>query len=156
MRILRGYLSAICVLAIFGWAPRVVAGDAIDLNQKIGEPLSMEKYGGMNKELVVQDIDQDAIRYAIIDYTRMVWRPQYYGQNQRSGTGYNNNVQVPSVAELKRNRHEHPDQGSSRIGGLYLLYEEPSTGLKIFYKDTLATPSDAVRLRIIPGHARQH
>jgi hypothetical protein len=28
--------------------------------------------------------------------------------------------------------------------------------LKIFYKDTLATPSDAVRLRIIPGHVRQH
>ena len=57
------------------------------------------------------------------------------------------------MIERKRNRHEHPDQGSSRIGGLYLLYEEPSTGLKIFYKDTLATSSDAVRLRIIPGNA---
>ena len=154
MRNFRRCLSTICVLAIVGWAPRVMADESID--QKIGQPLSMEKYGGLNKELVVLDVDQDAIRFAVVDYTRMIWRSQSYGQNQRYGVNGNNPVQVPTVSELRRNRHERPDQGSSRIGGLYLLYEEPSTGLKIYYKDTLATPSDAVRLKIIPGHVSRH
>ena len=65
-----------------------MAGDAISLDQKLNEPLPMQKYGGLNKELVVQETDQDAIRYAIIDYTRMIWRSQAYGQTQR-----NNNKQ---------------------------------------------------------------
>ncbi len=34
----------------------------------------MEKYGGLHKELIVQETDQDGIRYSVVDYTRMIWR----------------------------------------------------------------------------------
>ncbi len=61
-------------------------------------------------------------------------------------------MQVLTVTERKRKKSD-PDNGSSRIDGQYLLYEEPSTGLKIYFKDTLATPADAVRLKIVPGDA---
>lgn len=132
----------------------VVAGDTVDIDLKFNDPLSMEKYGGLRKDLTVLETDQDGIRYTITDYTRMIWRSQMTGQllpdsaNIPRDSGY---VQIPTVTESKRRKND-PDAGSSRIDGLYLLYEEPSTGLKIYFKDTLATPADAVRLKIVSGN----
>ncbi len=130
----------------------VLAGDTIELNQKFNEPLSMEKYGGLHKELIVQETDQDGIRYAVVDYTRMVWKSTMTGQILPENSNvYRDStfVQVPTVTERKRKKSD-PEAGSG-IDGTYLLFEEPSTGLKISYKDTLATPADAVRLKIVPG-----
>ena len=153
MRLLHSGFTVLCVAACMGLGTRAQAGDAIELDQKFNEPLSMEKYGGLHKDLIVQETDQDGIRYSIIDYTRMIWRSQLTGQTLPDNSSVPRDstfVQVPTVIERKRKKSD-PDKGSSRIDGLYLLYEEPSTGLKIYFKDTLATPADAVRLKIIPG-----
>jgi hypothetical protein len=153
MRIPRWSLAGLLVL---GWVMRpacALAGDAIELDLKFNDPLSMEKYGGLNKNLVVLETDQDGIRYSIVDYTRMLWRSPYTGQILPDNSTVPRDstfVQVPTVTERKRKKSD-PDNGSSQIDGQYLLYEEPSTGLKIYFKDTLATPADAVRLKIIPG-----
>jgi hypothetical protein len=144
-------------LLLFCWVLRpagALADDAIELDLKFNKPLPMEKYGGLNKELVVQESDQDGIRYSIVDYTRMIWRSQLTGQTFPDGANFQRDssfVQLPTITERKRKKSD-PDNGSSRIDGQYLLYEEPSTGLKIYFKDTLATPSDAVRLIINPGN----
>ena len=129
------------------------AGDTIELDQKFNDPLHMEKYGGLNKDLIVQETDQDGIRYSIVDFTRMIWRSQLTGQSYPDGASFprdSSYVQVPTIIERKRKKGD-PEAGSG-IDGTYLLYEEPSTGLKISYKDTLATPADAVRLKIVPGY----
>ena len=151
MRISGRAIFGACGLLLISLRP-VLAGDTIDLDQKFNEPLSMEKYGGLHKDLVVQETDQDGIRYSIVDYTKMVWRSTMTGQILPDNPNiYRDNtfVQVPTVTQHKRKKSD-PEAGSS-IDGTYLLYEEPSTGLKIFYKDTLATPADAVRLKIVPG-----
>ena len=130
------------------------AGDAIELDQKFNDPLHMDKYGGLNKDLTVLETDQDGIRYSIIDFTRMIWRSQLTGQTFPDGAVFQRDssfVQVPTITERKRKKSD-PDNGTSAIDGQYLLFEEPSTGLKIFFKDTLATPADAVRLKIVPGN----
>lgn len=149
----RRSISGLLLLASILLPLGAVAGDAVEVDVKFNDPLSMVKYGGLNKSLVVIETDQDGIRYSIVDYTRMMWRSQMSGQVlpdsanvPRDGTF----VQVPTVTERKRIKSD-PDDGSSRIDGLYLLYEEPSTGLKIYFRDTLATPADAVRLKIVPG-----
>jgi hypothetical protein len=147
------WVVALSGLAAMFLSSHSLAGDAIELDQKFNDPLSMEKYGGLHKDLIVQETDQDGIRYSIVDYTRMIWRSQLTGQLLPDGSTIPRDstfVQVPTVIERKRKKSD-PDNGSSRIDGLYLLYDEPSTGLKIYFKDTLATPADAVRLKIIPG-----
>lgn len=110
----------------------------------------MQKYGGPHKELIVLETDQDAIRYAIVDYTRMIWRSRTTGQVQPGRSSDNSYVQVPTVTREKRKKSD-PAAGSSRLDGLYLLFEDAPSGLKIYLKDTLATPQDSVRLRIVPG-----
>src|SRR6267154_5745009 len=153
MRILRGLLTGLILTTWIGLAASATAGDAIELDQKFNEPLHMEKYGGLNKDLIVQETDQDGIRYSIVDFTRMIWRSQLTGQTFPDGASFPRDssfVQVPTIIERKRKKGD-PEAGSS-IDGTYLLYEEPSTGLKIYFKDTLATPADAVRLKIIPGN----
>ena len=131
------------------------AGEMVDLDLKFNDPLSLEKYSGLRQDLVVWETDQDGIRYSIVDYTRMIWRSRYTGQLlpdsdavPRDGTF----EQIPTITEHKRKKND-PDNGTSRIDGLYLLYAEPTTGLKVYFRDTLATPSDSVRLQIVPGNA---
>jgi hypothetical protein len=153
MRIIRLPVGLFLVLA-FVFAPhRADAGDAIELDQKFNDPLHMDKYGGLNKDIIVLETDQDGIRYSIVDFTRMIWRSQLTGQSFPDGASFPRDssfVQVPTITERKRKKGD-PEAGSG-IDGTYLLYEEPSTGLKIYFKDTLATPADAVRLKIIPGN----
>ena len=149
----RGAVAGLILLASTLLPVWAAAGEAVELDVKFNDPLSMAKFGGLNKTITVLETDQDGIRYVITDYTRMMWRSQLTGQVlpdsanvPRDGTF----VQIPTVTERKRKKSD-PDDGSGRIDGLYLLYEEPSTGLKIYFKDTLATPADAVRLKIVPG-----
>lgn len=150
----RRFISGLVLLASTLVPQGAMAADAIELDVKFYDPLSMDKYGGLNKTITILETDQDGIRYSITDFTRMIWRSQVTGQVlpdsanvPRDGTF----VQVPTITERKRKKSD-PDAGSSRIDGLYLLYDEPTTGLKIYFKDTLATPADAVRLKIVPGN----
>ncbi len=150
----RGTVFGLILLASTLLPVWAAAGEAVELDVKFNDPLSMVKFGGLNKTITILETDQDGIRYVIADYTRMMWRSQVTGQVlpdsanvPRDGTF----VQIPTVTERKRKKSD-PDDGSGRIDGLYLLYEEPTTGLKIYFKDTLATPADAVRLKIVPGN----
>ena len=149
-RLVSGLVLLVSTLLPLG----ALAGDAVEIDLKFNDPLSMDKYGGLNKTITVLETDQESIRYVITDYTRMMWRSQVTGQVLPDGANVPRDgtfVQIPTVTERKRKKSD-PDDGSSRIDGVYLLYEEPTTGLKIYFRDTLATPADAVRLKIVPGN----
>ncbi len=109
------------------------------VDQPLNKALSLTQCGGLNKELIIQEVNAEEIRYLIIDYDRMVSRRLADGTTQ----------QVPQQQQFKRPKNK-PDEGG-QMDGFYLLYSEEKSGLKIYFQNTIATPMGTVRLRITPG-----
>ncbi|OAI43473.1 hypothetical protein AYO41_00260 [Verrucomicrobia bacterium SCGC AG-212-E04] len=136
--IVRPALVVAGLLAIFH---SLAAAEPEKLDQPLNKALSLAQYGGLNKELIIQEVNAEEIRYLIIDYDRMISRRMNDGTIQ----------QVPQQQEFKKAK-DKPDEGG-QMDGYYLLYSEEKSGLKIYLHNTLATPMGTVRLRITPGNS---